>query len=116
MTDKELRKLRRQELLELLVAQSKEAARFKTELDEKTEELSGVLESLDRLKEKLNDKDESIEKLKGRLDEKDALIEKLKGRLDEKDALIEKLKAVGWEKLEKNGVGEGTLSKLRALL
>lgn len=116
MTDKELRKLRRQELLELLVAQSKEAARCKTELDKKTEELSGVLENLDRLKEKLNDKDESIEKLTGRLDEKDALIEKLKGRLDEKDALIKKLKAVGWEKLERSGLGEGTLSKLRALL
>ena len=116
MTDKELRKLRRHELRELLVAQSREAAECKTELSQKAEELSGVLESLERLKGKLNEKDESIERLKGRLDEKDALLEKLKKRLNEKDVLIEKLKAVKWKELEGSGVAADILMKLRTLL
>ena len=40
MTDKELRKLRRQDLLELLVEQSREAARLKAAFEEKEEDLS----------------------------------------------------------------------------
>ncbi len=91
MTDKELRRLRRQDLLELLLEQSKEAARFQMESDKKQQELSRILESYERLKGKLDDKDAVIEKLKGRLDEKDSLIEKLKKRLDNKDEKIEKL-------------------------
>ena len=54
MTDKELRRLRRQDLLQMLVTQTKEASRFETELGEKKEELNGLQESLERLKEKLN--------------------------------------------------------------
>ncbi len=103
MTDKELRKLRRQDLLELLVEQSREATRFQSERDGKQAELSKILESYERLKGKLDEKDALIEKLKGRLDEKDALMEadkleaeetltRLKAKLDEKDVLLEKLK------------------------
>ena len=93
MTDKDLRKLRRQDLLELLVEQSREAARFQSERDDKQAELSQILESYERLKKKLDEKDAQIEKLKGRLDEKDALLDKLKKRLDLKDAKIENLEA-----------------------
>ena len=81
MTDKELRRLRRQDLLELLLEQSKEAARFQMESDKKQQELSRILESYERLKGKLDDKDAVIE----------SLIEKLKKRLDNKDEKIEKL-------------------------
>lgn len=125
MTDKELRKLRRQDLLELLVEQSKEAAKFQGERDDKQAELSQILESYERLKGKLDEKDELIEKLKGRLDEKDAAIEaaeiqseetltRLKGKLDEKDALLEKLKNRLDQKDEKIKQLEDEVEKARS--
>lgn len=103
MTEKELRKLHRQDLLELLVEQSREASRLSAALDEKEQECREITENNERLKAKLDEKDaglaqhtaasgEQLESLKGKLDEKDAQIEKLKGRLDEKDAQMEKLK------------------------
>ncbi len=103
MTEKELRKLHRQDLLELLVEQSREASRLSAALDEKEQECREITENNERLKAKLDEKDaglaqhtaasgEQLESLKGKLDEKDAQMEKLKGRLDEKDAQIEKLK------------------------
>lgn len=103
MTEKEFRKLRRRDLLQLLVAQGKENIQLQEELDETKGELAQSQESNDRLKAKLDEKDALIEKLKGRLDEKDAVTEgekaqsqkssdRLKAKLDEKDALIEKLK------------------------
>ena len=45
MTEKELRKLRRHDLLELLVEQSREAVRLNAALREKKEELTEALES-----------------------------------------------------------------------
>ena len=63
MTDKDLRRLRRQDLLQMLVAQSKEAARLQTELDEEKEEAAQLLQGYEHLKEKLNEKDELIEKI-----------------------------------------------------
>ena len=132
MTDKELRRLRRQDLLQLLVEQSKKAARLQTESDEKSEELARLNEScerlkgkldekdtqLERLKEKLNEKDVLLEKLKEKLNEKDALLEKLKGRLDEKDASIgelekrlEALQSDRWEKLNSDGMVAEIIAK-----
>ena len=129
MTSKELRKLGRHDLLQMLVEQSKEVTALQTELEEKAGEIAQLEGGNGRLKEKLDEKDALIEKLKKRLDEKDrvqeeemeslqegynhlkdklnekdALIEKLKERLDEKDALIVKLK----ERLdEKDGKIQG---------
>lgn len=113
MTEKELRKLHRHDLLELLVEQSRETARLNAALREREEQLGEALEGNGRLKDKLNEKDELVEKLKARLNgkdeeiaekeaeseeqllrlkeklnEKDTLVEKLKSRLDEKDAQI----------------------------
>ena len=138
MTDKELRRLRRQDLLQLLVEQGREAARLQTESDEKSEELARLNESderlkaklddkdaqLERLKEKLNEKDALLVKLKGRMNEKDALLEKLKGRLDEKDASIkelekrlEALQSDRWEKLDSDGTVTDMITKhLKAAL
>ncbi len=103
MTEKELRKLHRHDLLELLVELSREAARLNAALQEKDTELTAVLEGNGRLKDKLDEKDELIEKLKSRLDEKDVQmaekaagageqIERLKEKLNEKDVLVERLK------------------------
>ena len=81
MTEKELHKLRRQDLLQLLVAQTKEAAGLR-------EELEAVTESRDTLSE-------TLERLKARLDEKDAQLEHLKRRLDEKDSRIREMREAG---------------------
>ena len=89
MTDKDLHKLSREDLLKLMLAQSKEVTRLKTLGSEmaKTQEENAA--SIERLKAKLDEKDETIERLKGRLNEKDALLEKLKKRLDDKDKLLQ---------------------------
>lgn len=114
MTEKEFHKLRRRDLLQLLVAQGKENVQLQAEFDETKEELAQLQESYERLKAKLDDKDatfqesydrlkakldekdisfqESNDRLKVKLNEKDALIEKLKGRLDQKDARIHELR------------------------
>lgn len=91
MTEKEFHKLRRHDLLQLLVTQMRESNTLQEELDENGEQLRQSQESNDRLKVKLDEKDAQIEKMKGRLDEKDAQIERLKERLNEKDAQIKKL-------------------------
>ena len=80
MTEKELHKLRKQDLLQLLLAQGREAA----ELQEQITKLSASLEETEA----------GNERLKAKLDEKDELIEKLKSRLDEKDASITKMREI----------------------
>lgn len=92
MTEKEFRKLSRQDLLELLLAQGKEAVQIENQLAETEENLNQAQSGNTRLKTKLDEKDEQIERLKERLDEKDAQINKLKSRLDEKDAKIHDLR------------------------
>lgn len=96
MTEKEFHKLRRRDLLQLLVAQGKENIQLQSESDETKAELAQLQENYERLKKKLDEKDagfqESNDRLKARLNEKDALIEKLKGRLDQKDARIRELR------------------------
>ena len=126
MTGKELRKLHRQDLLELLVEQSREASRLSAALDEKEQECREITENNERLKAKLDEKDaglaqhtaasgEQLESLKGKLDEKDAQMEKLKGRLDEKDAQIGKLREQTDRREEKIEKLEAEMEKLRAI-
>ena len=102
---KDLQRLNRYDLLELLVGQMREGdelrltiANAETEIAELTslgdrlkDKLDLKDEQIEHLKEKLNLKDEQIGNLKGKLDDKDELIEKLKRRLDAKDALIARL-------------------------
>lgn len=92
MTEKELHKLKRQEVLQLLFVQVREAEKLQKKLDETAERLQAAEGLCGRLKERLNEKDEQIEKLKERLNEKDAQIGKLKERLDGKDGQISGLK------------------------
>lgn len=80
MTEKELHKLRKQDLLQLLLTQGREAAELQ--------------EQILRLSASLGEAEATTERLKAKLDEKDELIEKLKGRLDEKDARINKMREV----------------------
>ena len=67
MTEKELHKLRRQDLLQMLLSQSREAARQQADLDRLDGMLTQTQESNQRLREKLAEKDAQLEKLTGRL-------------------------------------------------
>lgn len=78
---KELHRLHRQDLLELLLAQSKDVERQQEEIE--------------TLRAQLTEVQATCERLKGKLDVKDAQIEHLKERLDQKDATIARLQAGG---------------------
>lgn len=92
MTERELGKLKRPDLLALLVAQGQEAAALQERLEEAEHSLTQAMELDQRLRAKLDEKDEQIQRLKERLDEKDGLMERLKERLNEKDEQLERLK------------------------
>ncbi len=83
MTEKELHRLSRQDLLELLLTQSREVAQQKSVIEEMTENLSQEKALTGRLKDRLNDKDETIEHLKHRLDDKDESLNRLKAEAKE---------------------------------
>ena len=83
--------MKRQDLLELLILQSKDTVHLTADLKEKNAAIAEMEETFSRLKEKLNDKDTQIEHLKEKLNLKDAQIEHLKERLDHKDAQIVEL-------------------------
>lgn len=69
MTDKELHKLGRRELLQLLLAQAREAEEAKQSLKETQQKLSELEEGYERLKHRLDDKDIRILKLRNALRE-----------------------------------------------
>lgn len=79
MADKELRKLKRRELLQMLLVQCEESERLQEELDEITAEHEAMAESYERLKVKLNVKDE-------RLNQKDERIAELTREIEEMKA------------------------------
>lgn len=91
MTEKELGRLKRPDLLALLVAQGQEAGVLQTQLLETQAALEEAQQLAGRLKDRLDEKDEQIERLKNKLNEKDAQLERLKARLDEKDNRISAL-------------------------
>ncbi len=109
MTEKELRKLGRHDLLELLVEQSREAARLDAALQEKEEEFRKASEGNERLKEKLNDKDALIETLRSRLDSREAKIEAL-------EAEAARLRSEGWKELQESNLPAELLTRLKALM
>ncbi len=92
MTEKELHRLRRHDLLQLLLAQGREAAQLQAQIDGMAAEIDNLQGANNRFIGRMDDKDAQIEKLKGRLNEKDAQVEKFKERLKEKDVQIDKLK------------------------
>ena len=91
-SDKDLQRLNRKDLLELLVGQMHEGDELRASIEQKDREIEELAAMGDRLKEKLDLKDEQIENLKSKLDLKDEQIENLKGKLNDKDAKIDKLK------------------------
>lgn len=89
MASKELHKLKRRELLKMLIVQCQETEKLQQELNELTDKHAAVMESYERLKHKLNVKDE-------RLNQKDAEISELQN-------LIEEMKTSRWIELEEAG-------------
>ncbi len=83
MTEKELYKLHRPDLLQLLLTQGREAADLQTKLTGSSETLAETQDVLERLKGKLDDKDVLIRRLRIHLDEKDEMIRKQQEELDE---------------------------------
>lgn len=81
MTVKELQKLKRQELLELLVEQGRETEQLKRQQEDKQNELRSIQESNIRLNAKVDEKDVQIERLMGRLNSKEERIKELEGEI-----------------------------------
>lgn len=79
MAEKELRRLKRRDLLRMLLMQCEEAERLQQETDAMKEKMEVILESYERLKKKLDVKDE-------RLNQKDAKIAELKSQIEEMKA------------------------------
>lgn len=88
MAEKELKKLNRRELLQMLLVQCEESERLQQELDELQEQFDAMSESYERLKLKLNVKDE-------RLNQKDAAITALEEENEKLAAEIEELRRTG---------------------
>ena len=84
MTDKELQKLGRRDLLQLLLDQAQEAEQLRQELSAANERMGEMEETFQRLRERLNDKD-------GQMSEMEETYERLRKRLNDKDAQIQKL-------------------------
>lgn len=94
MTDKELQKLGRRELLQLLLQQAKESERLSQQLSE--------------TEERLRQLEETYERLRGRLDSKDAQIRELKttlrGEREKREIDMEDVGSIAEAALKLNGV------------
>lgn len=94
MTDKELQKLGRRELLQLLLQQAKESERLGQQLAE--------------TEERLHQLEETYERLRGRLDSKDAQIRELKTTLrterEKREVDMEDVGSIAEAALKLNGV------------
>lgn len=90
MTDKELQKLGRRELLQLLLEQAQETEQLRQGMAAAGERAREMDATFERLRERLNEKDaqiremgETYDRLRDRLNEKDAQIEALNAQLQE---------------------------------
>ncbi len=103
MGNKELRRLKRRDLLQMLLTQCEETERLQKELDDTAAELESVEEGYERLKKKLDIKDE-------RLNQKDAKIARLKSEIEEIKASrvieLEEAGSIAEASLRLNGIFE----------
>lgn len=97
MTDQELRKLKRLELLEMMVEQGKAVQELRAEMEKQKEhitqmetELAEKTETIERLKKKLDQKDEDMQK---QVQQISVVYKRLRNRLNEKDETIKQLQA-----------------------
>ena len=83
MTEKELRKLKRSDFLQLLLAQGKDMADMQARLDKATEEIKQLQATNEHLNAKIDEKDELVDNLMGRLDDRDAAIKALQQEIED---------------------------------
>lgn len=103
MTDRELQKLSRRELLQLLLDQAKETEQLRVELAAAGEHASEMEKTFQRLRERLDEKDakiremgETYDRLRDRLNDKDATIKELNETLQaEREGRISSLSEMG---------------------
>lgn len=81
MTTKELHRLKRRELLQLLLAQSEEAEEIRKKLEETSAELELTASNYERLRKRLDQKDAQIAELRATIEE-----ERTKRRIELDDA------------------------------
>ena len=96
MTNKELQKLGRRELLQLLLEQAKEADRLSKLLKETDKELKELEEGYERLRERLDQKDAQIRELK----------DTIQTERDKKEADLAEVGSIAEAALKLNGVFE----------
>ncbi len=106
MTDKELRKLSRQDLLQLLIAQGREAAAIEEQLKDAKYNEQRQLDSNERLRDRIADREETIEHLKEKLAGKDVKLGEKDREIAELKDQIEMLKANGFS-VDQAGIIEG---------
>lgn len=110
MTVKELQKLGREDLLVLLVEQSREVKDLEKEQEDKKAELLRVEESNIRLAAKVSEKDAQIDRLMGRLNGKKERIKELEDEIEawhsNRQAGMENAKNVAEAALRLNGIAE----------
>ena len=108
MTGKELQKLKREELLQLLLEQSREIARLQTVRDDKDGELLRLGQNNDRRQAKLEEKEVLIRKLEKRRSHKDDRIRSLTAEMAkwraERKAELEQAGSVAGAALRLNGI------------
>ncbi|MBR1862161.1 MAG: hypothetical protein IJ796_09965 [Lachnospiraceae bacterium] len=106
MTDKELRKLSRQDLLQLLIAQGRDAAAVEEQLKEAKYNEQRQFDSNERLRDRIADREETIEHLKEKLAGKDEKLNEKDREIAELKDQIEMLKAKGFS-VDATGIIEG---------
>ena len=107
MTDKELRKLSRQDLLQLLIMQGREAATLEEQLNESKYNEQRQFDSNERLRDRIADREETIEHLKEKLAAKDEKLNSKDKEIAELRQQIEMLKEKGFS-IDSNGAIDGT--------
>ena len=96
MTEKEVHKMKSQDLVQLLLAQGIDSVRLQETLEEKKLTLDQLRQTNDSLKERLNERDAATDQLKKDLDQSDARIRAL-------EAEMESLQADQWIDLKEIG-------------
>ena len=106
MTDRELKRLSRQDLLQLLIAQGREAASVEEQLKEAKYNEQRQFESNERLRDRIADREETIEHLKEKLAGKDEKLNEKDREIAELKDQIEMLKANGFT-VDQAGIIDG---------
>lgn len=103
MNDRDLRRLKRRDLLKMLVVQCEETERLQQEAEQLQIRLREIEESYERLKSKLNVKDERLNQKDAKIAELTHTVEKLK---TSKEIELKEVGSIAEAALQLNGIFE----------